>query len=139
MSRTTPSRSVAAALIALCCVGAMSTSGCADGAPTERTPTAAQATANGVVGHFRYMADAGRFRACGAETEFPVATEGDNAKLERAYLAAATKPAEPLLARFEGNLTWQPKVDGTGAIGEAKERAWYVERFIAVEPGADCP
>ncbi len=108
----------------------------ASAAATDSKPNEADET---ILGHFRYMADAGLFRVCGAEEEFPVATEGDNASLERAYRAHATKPAERVLVRLEANFMWKPVFDpATGRAAGGKERAWYVERFLGLAPG-DCP
>jgi hypothetical protein len=103
------------------------------------TGAAENEDAPGVVGHFRYMADAARFQACGEDVEYPVTTEGDNARLERAYLDTATKPAEKLLVRFEGSLTWQPKFDPTSGRAGEKEQAWYVELFLGLDANGSCP
>jgi len=124
------------AVAAVAAVACTSLTGCSE---DESTPTGHAAVEHAVVGMFRYVGESALFRACGADDEKPVATEGDSGKLERAYVAAAKTPAEALLVRFEGSLIWQPKTDADGMIGDGKEQAWYVERFMALEPDAGCP
>lgn len=93
-------------------------------------------TARPITALFRYMADAALARACGTREVRPVATEGDYAALERAYLARpeAGPAGEPVLVTFVGSVTLRPRMDGQGS-----EEAWYVERFDKLLGGDRCP
>jgi uncharacterized lipoprotein NlpE involved in copper resistance len=83
---------------------------------------------------FRYMADAARFEDCLTGRSYPVAMEGDYLRLERAYTEAAkSEPGAPLMARFEGNITHRPAMEGAGLIPTV-----VVIRFIGVFPGQRC-
>lgn len=84
-------------------------------------------------GMYSYMADAASFVDCATGARWPVATEGDNATLEQAYLDARAAPGAPLLVTVEGRLESRPKMDGPGT-----ETALIVERFIGVPPSKDC-
>jgi copper homeostasis protein (lipoprotein) len=87
-----------------------------------------------VGGELRYMADAAVFTECLTGRRYPVAMEGDWARVERAYLEAAPEPGGPLYASFEALLTARPRTDGEGT-----ERTLVVQRFINVWPGQSCP
>lgn len=84
-------------------------------------------------GEFIYMADAGRFTACGTATSLPVAQEGDNAALERAYLEATEEPAAPVLVTFDGSYAMRPPMEGDGM-----EEVVIVEAFGEARPGERC-
>lgn len=84
-------------------------------------------------GEFTYMADAGRFSACGTDTSLPVAQEGDNVALERAYLEAAEEPAAPVLVTFDGRFAMRPPMEGDGM-----EEVVIVEAFGEARPGGRC-
>jgi uncharacterized lipoprotein YbaY/heat shock protein HslJ len=84
-------------------------------------------------GQYRYQADAGRFTECLTGRDLPVAQEGDNRALERAYGEARGTPGAPLLANLEGQIALRPKVEGDGT-----EPTLVVERFIGIEPAAAC-
>ena len=80
-------------------------------------------------GMYSYMADAGVFVDCATNERWPVATEGDNAALERAYGKAKVEPGSPLLVTVEGRLESRPKVDARGT-----ETNLIVERFVRTSP-----
>jgi len=61
---------------------------------------------------------------------YPVTMEGDYIKLERAYLEAEKpEPGAPLMARFEGDITRKPAMEGDTLIPTVS-----VRRFIGVWP-----
>jgi copper homeostasis protein (lipoprotein) len=84
-------------------------------------------------GLYSYMADAGVFRECLTGNALPVAQEGDNAALERAYSDARVGPNEPVLASVEGRIAERVPMEG------AARPTLIVERFIGVWPGEHCP
>ncbi len=84
-------------------------------------------------GMYSYMADARLFVDCATGQRWPVATEGDNASLERAYGEARAAPGSPLLVTVEGRLEPRPKVDGPG-----RETNLIVERFVRTWPRETC-
>lgn len=51
---------------------------------------------------YRHLADAGTFTECLTWQRWPVAQEGDNTKLERAYLKVRREPGEGLMVNVEG-------------------------------------
>ncbi|MGM8062818.1 META domain-containing protein [Vogesella indigofera] len=63
-------------------------------------------------GLYQYMADAGTIELCELGMRLPVMAEGDNAALERAYLATRQRPGERLLVRMEATLA--PRHDEAG-------------------------
>jgi len=84
-------------------------------------------------GMYRYMADAGVFLDCATREQWPVAMEGDNAALERAYGKAEITPGAPLLVTVEGRLEPRRKVDAKGT-----ETNLIVERFVRTWPRETC-
>ena len=84
-------------------------------------------------GMYSYMADAGIFVDCATRERWPVAQEGDNAALERAYSEAKIVPGSPLLVTLEGGLDSRPKVDRRG-----KETTLIVQRFVRTWPRETC-
>lgn len=82
---------------------------------------------------YAYMADAAVFADCATGQRWPVATERDNASLERAYLDAKPAPGVPLLVTVEGRLASRPKVDHPG-----EEPHLIVERFVRTWPDETC-
>lgn len=84
-------------------------------------------------GMYSYMADAGLFTECMTGLRLPVAMEADNAALERAYSAARSEPAQPLLVSLEGRIARRPRMEGSG-----DQEALVPERFIKVSPGESC-
>ena len=98
----------------------------------RRDPPAPSGTIS-LQGMYTYMADAGLFVDCATREQWPVATEGDNANLERAYGKAKIEPGSPLLVTVEGRLEPRPKVDRRG-----KENNLIVERFVRTWPRETC-
>lgn len=86
-----------------------------------------------MVGTFAYMADAGSFTDCPTAIGYPVAHEGDNASLERAYLSAPVTPPEPVLVTFYGHVAERPAIDGDGTA-----EFMIVDRFVDIWPDEDC-
>lgn len=86
-----------------------------------------------VDGMYTYLADAGVFEDCATGEKWPVATEGDNAALEQAYIGAGVEPGSPLLVTVDGRVDLRPRIDGPG-----KENVFIVERFFRVRPRETC-
>ncbi|MFO1036809.1 MAG: YbaY family lipoprotein [Geminicoccaceae bacterium] len=84
-------------------------------------------------GMYSYMADAGRFRECVTQLDLPVATQADNAALERAYGEVRREPAQPLLAEVEGRIAMLPPMEGPKPV-----LTLVVEKFIGVWPRETC-
>jgi copper homeostasis protein (lipoprotein) len=84
-------------------------------------------------GMYSYMADAGIFVDCATHERWPVAHEGDNATLERAYGKAQIAPGSPLLVTVEGGLDLRYKVDGRGS-----ETTLIIQRFVRTWPRETC-
>ena len=82
---------------------------------------------------YSYMADAGRFTECLTRLDLPVAPEGDNAALERAYGEARRQPGEALLVTLEGQIALRPKMEGAGT-----GPALVPHRLTGVWPGETC-
>ncbi|MGH8221893.1 MAG: YbaY family lipoprotein [Woeseiaceae bacterium] len=76
-------------------------------------------------GEMVYMADAARFRECKTDRGYPIATEGDFVKLQKAYLKDVKKPGARLYATFEGSMADRPRMEGSGV-----EQSVVVSRFI---------
>ena len=85
------------------------------------------------LGLFRYLADAGRITLCATAREIPVALEGANAALEKAYGEKKPGPGEPLLVAVTGHLAFRPKVDGKGT-----DLVFVVDAFGRALPGEPC-
>jgi len=101
-------------------------------ADEKRPPPPLSGTMN-LRGMYSYMADAGSFVDCATQERWPVATEGDNAALERAYGEAKQAPGSPLLVTVDGRLDLRPKVDARG-----KQTTLIVERFVRTWPRETC-
>lgn len=84
-------------------------------------------------GLYRYMADAATIQLCTTGQTLPVASEGDNAALERAYGDARSAPGAPLLVSFEGRIAERPPMEGSGTRATV-----VVDQFHQVVPGAGC-
>ena len=84
-------------------------------------------------GMYRYMADAGLFLDCATKKQWPVATEGDNAALERAYGKAKVAAGSSLLVTVDGRLEPRREMDGDGT-----ETTLIVERFVRTWAGETC-
>lgn len=99
--------------------------------PPQEAPSAADGER--LHGMYSYMADASLFVDCQSGKSWPVATEGDNAALERAYLHKRDAPGAPVLVTVEGHLESRPKMDGPG-----EEIVLIVDRFVGVSPDREC-
>ncbi len=104
----------------------------ANAADEKKPPPPASGTMS-LRGMYSYMADAGTFLDCATREQWPVAHEGDNASLERAYGKAKIAPGAPLLVTVEGGLDLRPKVDGRGS-----ETTLIVGRFVRTWPRESC-
>jgi copper homeostasis protein (lipoprotein) len=78
-------------------------------------------------GMYSYMADAGWFTECLSGQRMPVAQEGDNAALERAYSSAKQMDGAPLLAVVEGRVEQRMPMEGSA------RPALIVEKFISID------
>jgi len=127
-------RTVVLSAAVLACLAA----GCKNGKATSSANAASTEVSNpsGVIrleGMYSYMADAGVFEDCATGVRWPVATEGDNAALERAYGKARAEPGAPLLVTVDGRIEMRPRPDA-----RRKEAALIVERFDRVWPRETC-
>ena len=84
-------------------------------------------------GMYRYMADAALFTECRTGRSFPVALEGDNRTLERAYLKVRKTPGEALLVTLEGRIVQRMPMEGPGPVPTL-----LPEKFIGVSPEEQC-
>ena len=84
-------------------------------------------------GSYVYFADAALFTDCRTGTKLPVATEGDNLALERAYAAARKAPAEPVVVEVKGRVESRPPMEGPGT-----RPTLVVEKFLRVVPEGNC-
>ena len=105
--------------------------GCGGDSEDEATP--ASESPRPMAGMFTYMADAGTFTDCVTGDRVPVAHEGDNAALERAYLSVSPAPAAPILIAVDGFIADRPAMEGN-----KKVKSLVVERFLNAWPGETC-
>jgi len=98
--------------------------------PREPPPPSGSMSLQGM---YSYMADASVFVDCATRERWPVAMEGDNAALERAYGRAKIEPGAPLLVTVHGRLEPRPKVDRPG-----EEANLIVDRFVRTWPRETC-
>lgn len=126
---------ITARVLAAASMAALILCGCKGGKPSvtaaQEAPSASDATR--LHGMYSYMADASVFVDCQSGKRWPVATEGDNVALERAYLDNRATPRMPVLVTVEGHLESRPKMDGPG-----EETMLVVDRFVAVSPEQRC-
>jgi len=85
-----------------------------------------------LIGEMTYMADVAVFTECVTGRSYPIAQEGEYLALERAYLADADDPGEPLTVHVEGNLVMRPAMQGPD------RRSLVIDRFIQTLPGQSC-
>ena len=94
-------------------------------------------------GLFSYLADAGRMTICLTAQNLPVAQEGDNAALERAYVERRTAPGAPLFVTVTGRFVERPRPDGKTRqltlVVDTFERAWPGEPCKPPLPGEEAP
>jgi len=79
-------------------------------------------------GMYSYMADAGWFVDCLSGARLPVAQEGDNAALERAYTSAREMAGAPMLATVQGRVEDLLPMEGLRPVPTL-----IVDKFISVE------
>jgi uncharacterized lipoprotein YbaY/heat shock protein HslJ len=79
-------------------------------------------------GMYSYTADAGWFVDCRSGARLPVATEGDNAALERAYTSAREMAGAPMLATVQGRVEELLPMEGLRPVPTL-----VVDKFISVE------
>ncbi len=128
----------ASRMLVVCAMAALLFAGCKNG---KNSTTAAKSAGepsqpSGTMtlrGMYSYMADAALFADCATGARWPVATEGDNAALERAYLSERTTPGAPLLVTVEGRTEPRPRIDGPG-----EGSVLIVERFVGASPEQSC-
>ena len=84
-------------------------------------------------GMYKYMADAALFKDCITGKYYPVAFEGDNVALEKAYLKETNGSAASLKVEIKGKVVKHPKMEGDG-----EEGVLLVEQFVRLESNADC-
>ena len=81
-----------------------------------------------MTGMYSYMADAGLFLECGDNKKrLPVAMEGDNIALERAYLKNRYQPGKSLLVNIEAHLETRPEMEGNG-----EQQVIIVDQFLSM-------
>jgi copper homeostasis protein (lipoprotein) len=86
-----------------------------------------------LLGMFRYMADAPRFRDCRSGLQWPVAMSDDYRALERAYIERRAAPGSELLVSVNGRIEQWPKMEGGGT-----QPTMIVEKFVRAMPGETC-
>ncbi|GAA5175118.1 hypothetical protein GCM10025771_06420 [Niveibacterium umoris] len=86
-----------------------------------------------LTGFYRYMADAGTIEPCAIGKRLPVATEGDNAALERAYAGARKEAGALVFVSVEARIADRPPMEGKGLRPTV-----VVERFNTVMAGGTC-
>ena len=84
-------------------------------------------------GMYEYMADAGLFTECLTGQRWPVAQVEDNLALERAYLRARSRPAEPVLVSLEAGVEVREDMEP-----DVRRPMLVPYRFMGVSPGAAC-
>ena len=83
---------------------------------------------------YSYMADAGLFLPCGEDKKrLPVALEGDNIALQRAYLKNRYQPGKSLLVTIKAHIAERPKMEGEG-----KQNTIIVDKFINIHQQERC-
>lgn len=86
-----------------------------------------------LTGSYSYMADAARFVECSTGQSWPVAEEGANTALQRAYVEARAKPGAPVLATVEGHMATRRRIDRAGT-----EPVLVVDRVEALRASDTC-
>ena len=102
-------------------------------APALAAPDKPATPAGVQTGIFVYFADAGLFTRCSDGRRLPVAQEGANLALERAYATHRSQPTAPLAVSLAGHLETRPGPDG-GSV-----EMLVVDRFDRALPGQGCP
>jgi uncharacterized lipoprotein YbaY/heat shock protein HslJ len=89
------------------------------------------ATPRRMQGHYSYMADAALFVDCASGQRLPVAEEGDNAALQRAYAAARPSPGAPMLVTVDAIVQPRPSPEA----GRPPRPVLAVARYVAIGAG----
>ncbi|WP_374495189.1 META domain-containing protein [Zoogloea sp.] len=97
------------------------------------TPARGAAPSGPVDGIYIHFADAGLLTDCRTGKRLTVATEADNAALERAYLDSREAPGAPLWVSLLGHVESRPRQEGGG-----HEEVLVVDRFARVDPTRGC-
>lgn len=84
-------------------------------------------------GLYDYISDSGSIKLCGSAERLPVATEGDNAALERAYGNTRRNPGESLLVELRGHILERLPLEGP------LHRVLIVDNFISIQARDNCP
>ena len=84
-------------------------------------------------GMYKYLADAALFKDCITGKYYPVAFEGDNAALEKAYLEETNGSAAFIEVEVKARVVKRPKMEGEG-----EEGVLFIEEFIRLDSNADC-
>lgn len=79
------------------------------------------------------MADAGIFTDCETNKKHPIAFEGDNISLERAYLEVVENPGEKIIVTLTGHFESRPKMECEG-----DREFLIVDKFENIWPHIDC-
>lgn len=83
-------------------------------------------------GRYSYMADAALFVDCASGQRLPVANEGDNVALQRAYLAARPSPGATMLVTVDASVQPRPSAEE----GRPPQATLVVARYVAIGAGA---
>jgi len=86
-----------------------------------------------IKGMYTFEAGAGRFSECLSGAEFPVAPEGENAALERAYMNTPHGQGEPLLVTLDGRISFRMRNKTKGFAD-----VLVPVRFKKIQPGVGC-
>lgn len=84
-------------------------------------------------GTYSYMADAAVFTDCATGRRYPVAFEGDNIALQRAYAEVRPDPGQPVFVVLDGRIEERPPMEGDGTVPTL-----VVDRFGRFYPGETC-
>lgn len=113
--------------------------GIATGEPEEAagpdlTAAATNAASEGTLtGTYVYFADAALFTDCGTKRRYPVAFEGANLELERAYGALEMDQPNPVLVTVEGVIE-----DRRGQVEGALKDVLIVTKLISMDQNGTC-
>ena len=83
-------------------------------------------------GEYSRIGETGVFRDCTTGEQWPVADEGNDDVLDRAYVASGVPLGAPLVVTVEGGIDYRPSPAGR------KQLMLIVARFVQVGPGDRC-
>ena len=84
-------------------------------------------------GMYKTMADVGMFKDCITGKYYPVAFDGDNVTLEKAYLQETNGTGSYIKVEVKAKVLKRPKMEG-----DSEEDTLLIEQFIRLESDADC-